>query len=1029
MLTEWSLKNRVAVVVLCIVTVVAGTLAYLGLSRLEDPEFTIKDALVVTSYPGASAEEVEQEVTDKLETAIQEMGQLKEIQSMSTRGRSIITASMEDRYDKSSLPQVWDELRRKVNDAQGSLPNGAGPSAVVDDYGDVFGVYFALYGPEYTYQELKEVADFLRRELLQVQDVAKVSLAGLRQEAVYVEFERARMAYLGLTEQQIVGELMEHNVATDAGRVRVGDDYLVLTPTQVIHSVDDFESIPIAGPTSQKQIYLRDVGRVRRGYVEPSSSVLLYDGHSAIGIGISTKSGGNVVELGAAVQQRLADLEHEIPLGMELGVVNYQAEDVTKAISGFLENLAQAVGIVVLVLLLFMGLRSGLIIGFVLLLTILATFVVMGQQAVSLERISLGALVIALGMLVDNAIVVIDGMLVRISAGEDGEQAARTVCTQTARPLLIATAIAILAFAAIGTSEDVTGEFCRSLYTVVLVSMSLSWVTAMTITPLLGVWFLKAPAQQGDAAREGGFLRGYKRFVRGCLRLRWLTIGVVGLVFAASLTGFKYVDQSFFPAATKPQCFVHLWTPEGSHIDYTEEVAKEVAEYLGTFRGVSHVTTMVGQGMPRYVLTLVPEKSNSSYAQLVIDVEDAEAITPMLREVEVHLGEKYADVLAYGAQHELGPSAIGKVQARFYGNDADVLRDLGQQTAAIFERDGDARAVRTDWRQPVKVVAPVLMPEVANLNGITRSRVTNAISETFSGVTAGRYREGDELLPIIVRAPAQYRQSIDELNNIQIYSAAAGRKMPLRDVVSGFDVRFEDPIIMRYNRQRSLTVFADPTFGTANSMLERVRPQVAALALPDGYSMSWEGEYKKSSDAQGPLAEAMPVFISLMILLCVVLFNSIKHTVIIWACVPLSVIGITTGLLLTGQPFGFMALLGALSLIGMLIKNVIVLLDEIDVQRAAGVLPLQAIVDSGASRLRPVGMAASTTALGMLPLFTDAFFASLAVTIVGGLLVATVLTVVVVPVLYAIVYRVSSAEPLAPVSRQDRDTGLRAASG
>ncbi|MDH3213641.1 MAG: efflux RND transporter permease subunit, partial [Myxococcales bacterium] len=459
-LSAFSIRNRVFTLVLTVAMIGGGLVSFENLSRLEDPEFTIKDALVITPYPGASAREVEEEVTDTLETAAQALGQLKEIESKSDRGFSSLTVTIQDKYDRDKLPQVWDELRRKIGDAQADLPPGAGPSRVVDDYGDVFGVFFAVYGNEYSYAELKQVVDLLRRELLLVQDVAKIETYGEFVEAIYVAPNRDRMSQLGIPTSAVVDALQQKNIAADAGRVKVGPEFITIVPTGLITSLEDFESLLIA-PGSERQIYLRDVARVWRDYVEPPSTVLRYDGEAAIGMGISTVSGGNVVVMGEALKRRLQELLPQIPLGIRLGLISVQSEAVTQAIGGFVVSLLEAVAIVIVVLLFFMGLRSGLLIGFVLFLTICGTFIFMAPMGVALERISLGALIIALGMLVDNAIVIVDGVLVRVQRGQDAEEAANEVVGQSALPLLGATVVAILAFAAIGTSDDATGEFCR----------------------------------------------------------------------------------------------------------------------------------------------------------------------------------------------------------------------------------------------------------------------------------------------------------------------------------------------------------------------------------------------------------------------------------------------------------------------------------------------------------------------------------------------------------------------------------------
>jgi multidrug efflux pump subunit AcrB len=1008
-IAEASIKNRVVTLTFAVVMLVGGIQAFNGLSRLEDPEFTIKDALVITPYPGASAAEVEEEVTDHIEIAVQQLGQLDEIESRSTRGMSNLTVSIKKQYDKNSLPQVWDELRRKVGDAQSGLPPGAGPSLVVDDFGDVYGVFVAVYGEEYSYAELKDVIDLLRRELLLVQDVAKIDTYGEFVEAIYVELERDRMAELGIPTDAIIRELKNKNIATSAGRVKVGPEFISIVPTGELDSVEDFESVLIS-PGESRQIFLRDVARVWRGYVEPPENLMRYDGKAAIGLGISTVSGGNVVTMGEALGKRMDELLPQLPLGIDLGLVSIQSQAVTEAISGFVVSLIQAVVIVIAVLLVFMGLRSGLLIGFVLVLTIAGTFIFMGPWGVALERISLGALIIALGMLVDNAIVVVDGMLIRIQKGEDPEAAAAAVVNQTSMPLLGATIVAILAFAAIGTSDDSTGEFCRSLFQVVFISLGLSWITAVTVTPLLGVMFLKPPRNSnGDAdPYDSGFYRGYQGFLRSCIRARWVTVAAVVGVFFASLWGFGYVDQSFFPPSTRPQFMIDLWMPMGTHIDDTTRAVEKAEEYLHQQEGVEHVNALVGQGALRFILTYTPEKQDSSYAQLIVDVDDSRRIPALSSQVERDFQDLLPDALVYGYPFELGPGANGKIRARFSGPDPAILRGLADEAMAIFHADSNAKAIRTDWRQRVKVVEPVLAEKQANSNGITRTDVANTMLQAFQGASVGVYREGDLLLPIILRAPEAQRNNVASMQNLQIWSPAAQGMIPLRQVVSGFETRFEDEIIMRRDRKPTITVFGDPKSGPASVLFERLRPQIEAIELPPDYFLEWGGEYEDTANARGPLMASLPIFVGMMVLITITLFNTLKEPLIIWLCVPLALIGVTAGLLITRQPFGFMALLGFLSLMGMLIKNAVVLIDEIRLQKGETDSLLTAILNSGTSRLRPVAMAASTTALGMIPLLMDAFFVAMAVTIIFGLMFATLLTMVIVPVLYAIFYGASS---------------------
>jgi len=577
-----AIKNRIVTLVLTIVMLFAGILSFDGMSRLEDPEFTFKDALSMPPSQAASAAEVEQEVSDYLEIAVQQLGQLDRVVSKSDRGLSTLTVTIKNSYNAETLPQVWDELRRKINDAAKDLPQGVGQPIVIDDFGDVYGVFLAVTSDGYSFAELKKYVDLLRRELLLVEDVAKITTYGERTEAIYISFDHDQMSQLGLQAQKIVDELMQMRQIADAGRVRVGKEFISFEPSGGLDTIAEFEAFIIRG-SGGEQIRLRDVAEVRRTYVEPQNTILRYDGKMSIGLGISTISGGNVVTMGNGLRDRLIALEDQRPVGIDFGIISLQSEAVAEAISGFTASLLQAVVIVILVLLLFMGLRSGLLIGAVLLVTIVGSFIFLNPMGVALERISLGALIIALGMLVDNAIVVVDGILTRLQKGEDAKSAASAVVKQSAWPLLGATIIAILAFAAIGTSNDSTGEFCRSLFQVVMVSLLLSWVTAVTITPLLCVMFLKPPAQkeaQSDPYSQGFYLK-YKAFLSLCIRRRYLTSVLVAAMFGSALWGFSFVDQSFFPASSRPQFMLDVWLPQGREINETTARIEEIEDYLG----------------------------------------------------------------------------------------------------------------------------------------------------------------------------------------------------------------------------------------------------------------------------------------------------------------------------------------------------------------------------------------------------------------------------------------------------------------
>jgi multidrug efflux pump subunit AcrB len=1045
-IAEWSIRKSLIVWVLTLLTVAVGAKSFFQLAWLEDPEFTIKDAIIVTPYPGGSAAEVEAEVTNVIEKAVQELGQLKYVISRSSRGMSEVQVSIKDKYDKQTLPQVWDELRRKVSDAQSKLPPGAARSVVNDDFGDVYGIYVAVVGDGYSAKDLHEVAKFLQRELLLASDVKRVALYGVQPEAVYVEMNRGKMSEFGVSPEEIFAALAAKNLVAPAGHLTIGQEYIPVNPTGAFTSEQQFGELLIHGHGGRddRLVLLQDVAQIRRGYKDPPDAMLRINGRPAVGVGISTVQGGNVITMGESLKRRLATLKSQLPLGVDLEVISLQSQTVAESVRGFMVSLAEAVAIVVVVLLVFMGLRSGLIIGAVLFVTVMGTFIFMNLWGVTLERISLGALIIALGMLVDNAIVVTDGMRIKIQQGLDATAAAREVVGQTAMPLLAATIIAVLAFAAIGTSQDATGEFCRSLFQVILISLLFSWVTAVTTTPVLCKAFLtpRGGAQVREPGRDpyvGGFYALYRRFLSLSIRFRWFTVLVVAALFAGALVGFGSVKQSFFPDSTRGQFYVDFWFPEGTSIQETQRQLLPVERYLQAKQGVTQIATMVGGGQLRFLLTYTPEKRNNAFAQVVVSVDDYRRIKTLAREVQKELGAMLPQAVVNTRLFVLGPSKGGKIQLRISGPDPQVLRRLADQAEAIMAADPAAMAVRNEWGNMVKVVRPELAEAQARRLGIDRPDLARYMAIAVEGERVGVYRERDELLPIVVRLPESERVDLDNLGAIPVWSPAAQQMIPADQLVRRFATGFENPNLWRRDRTTMLTLHADVSAGLPSEMFARIKApieqalgvDVAAklgvdveaaqwdartLAVKDGdvlplkglpgYSIAWGGEAEDSARANASIGGYVPIFFGLMVLMVIILFNSIKKTLVIWLTVPMALIGVTLGLLLFDQPFGFMALLGLMSLSGMLIKNAIVLVDQIDAELADGKTPWEAVINSGVSRLIPVSMAAGTTILGMAPLVTDAFFVAMAVTIMFGLGFATVLTLVFVPVLYAIIFRV-----------------------
>ncbi|HHG3116621.1 TPA: efflux RND transporter permease subunit VmeI [Vibrio parahaemolyticus] len=1014
-IAAYFIRNRVISWMVSLIFLIGGIAAFFGLGRLEDPAFTIKDAMVVTSYPGATPQQVEEEVTYPLEKAIQQLTYVDEVNSISNRGLSQITVTMKNNYGPDDLPQIWDELRRKVNDLKVTLPPGVNEPQVIDDFGDVYGILLAVTGDGYSYKELLDYVDYLRRELELVDGVSKVSVSGQQQEQVFIEVSMKKLSSIGLSPNTVFNLLSTQNIVSDAGAIRIGDEYIRIQPTGEFQSVDELGDLLITESGAQGLIFLKDVAEIKRGYVEVPSNIINFNGSLALNVGVSFAQGVNVVEVGKAFDRRLAKLKYQQPVGVEISEIYSQPKEVDKSVSGFVISLAQAVGIVIIVLLFFMGLRSGLLIGLILLLTVLGTFIFMKYLAIDLQRISLGALVIALGMLVDNAIVVVEGILIGTQKGRTRLQAATDIVTQTKWPLLGATVIAVTAFAPIGLSEDSTGEYCGTLFTVLLISLMLSWFTAISLTPFFADIFFKGQKiKQGEGEENdpynGIIFVAYKKFLEFCMRRAWLTVVVLIVGLGASVYGFTLVKQSFFPSSTTPIFQLDVWLPEGTDIRATNDKLKELESWLAEQEHVDHITTTAGKGLQRFMLTYAPEKSYAAYGEITTRVDNYEALAPLMARFRDHLKANYPEINYKLKQIELGPGGGAKIEARIIGSDPTVLRTIAAQVMDIMYADPGATNIRHDWRERTQVLEPQFNESQARRYGITKSDVDDFLSMSFSGMTIGLYRDGTTLMPIVARLPEDERIDIRNIEGMKIWSPAQSEFIPLQQVTMGYDMRWEDPIIVRKNRKRMLTVMADPDIlgeETASTLQKRLQPQIEAIQMPPGYSLEWGGEYESSGDAQESLFTTMPMGYLFMFLITVFLFNSIKEPLIVWLTVPLALIGVTTGLLALNTPFGFMALLGFLSLSGMVLKNGIVLLDQIEIEMKSGKEAYDAVVDAAVSRVRPVCMAAITTILGMIPLLPDIFFKPMAVTIMFGLGFATILTLIVVPVLYRLFHKVS----------------------
>lgn len=1011
---EFAIKNRLISFSVLLGCLIGGWLAYENLPRFEDPEFTIRAAQVITQYPGATAEEVANEVTEPLESAMQQMQEVEEVQSVSSAGLSRITVNFKFAFSptKSDLQGIYTKLRNKMGDAQSSLPQGAAKIIVNDDFGDVFGLFFMLTGEGYSPAEMYQYAKELRTDLLTVDDVGKVVINGVQSEAIYVEVSRQRANALGVSVNQIFDDLSQQNSVVSGGSVRVGNKRMVIAPTGQVNSLESIKNIVVSTATTGTLVYLKDVARVTREYQDPPMAIVRYNGRPALGIGIANVLGGNVSKMGKGIDLKLEEGLSRRPVGMEVLDYYHQGKVVDVAVLDFAKNVLAALLIVLVTLLIFMGFKSAIIIGALLIFTIAATLMVMSFVGLPMHRISLGALIIALGMLVDNAIVVVDGILVGVKAGRKKLEVAKDIVSRTQWPLLAGTVVGILAFAPIGLTPGDMREFAGHLFWVVMISLMFSWLFAITAVPLLtDLMFKEEIGTQAIVKPEGKFARTYKDFMRKVLNLRWIVVASVFGMFAVSIWGFQFVKSGFFPASTTPQIVVDYWLPEGTDFSETKKDVLNIETYLSGVEGITDIQSLVGSGALRYSLVYGPEAPNSSYGHFLLKVADQKLIPDLLSKIQNHIDQNYPDSQSKVWRFQLGPGGGSKLEVAFSGPDPLVLRRLANEAKAILASDGEAISIKDDWRQQVPVIQPRYSELRGRRLGISREDLASALQLNYSGSNVGVYREKEIQIPIVTRPPAAERQGVDGMGSIQVFSSVTGKSVPLIEVVDGFETVWVNANLKRVDRVWTIKAQADPIPSVlASVVFERVKPQIEAIDLPNGYAMKWGGEQGDSAEATGNLMSAIPMGILAMFAVVVLLFNALRQPIIIWLVVPLALIGVVAGLLITNTALEFMAMLGLLSLSGLLIKNAIVLVDQMDIEIREGKPRFDAIIDSAFSRVRPVMMGALTTVLGVLPLLTDAFFQSMAVVLMFGLSFATVLTLIVVPALYAIFFRVKSSE-------------------
>jgi len=1069
---RWAFKNSKLVSFLIAVLVMGGIFAYYDMSKLEDPELKVRQALIVGVYPGASAHQVELELVDPLEKNIRQMSSVYTVQSNCFADMCIMNVELQSTVPENELEQQWDLLRRKVNAT--TLPQGVRSVTVRDDFGDVFGMFYAITGEGLTDRELSDYAEFIKRELGTIEGVGRIDIYGKRTECINVSLRQDKMGNLGVSPVEVLQTLNGQNESVYSGYYHAGDHRIRVTVNDKYRTVEDIASLIIQGH-EQDQVRLSDLADVTMDYDKPIRASLQYDGQTALGISIAAREGTDITKIGKAVQKRMNQLQAErLPAGVEFHKVFFQPERVQDALSTFLVNLVESVLLVVFVLIFTMGLRSGLMIGAELVVIVLGSIMVLYTQEGTLQRVSLGSFILAMGMLVDNAIVIVDGILVDRAAGKPRLEALTDIGRKTAMPLLGATLIAILAFLPIFMSPDTTGVYVRDLFIVIAVSLMLSWILALVHMPLMaGRYFyrkkrefrilkhhrfqpkkddtepdeeMEADTNANDAPRaqqeteetlySGRFYRILRSFLEFCLGHRWSVLAVLVAMLVCSALCYQFLPQGFFPDMTYNQLYMEYKLPEGTEESRVQRDLDSIQAILRQCPDVTHITASTGGTPSRYNLVRSIATPSLSYGELIIDFTSADALVANLEDLQSRISERFPDAYVklkrYNLMYKKYP-----IEAQFSGPDPAVLHQLADSCRAAMLRTGAVRLITTDWSPQVPTLMVDYNQQNARQLGLSRTEVGTTLLAATDGIPVGSFFEGIHSQPIYVNTLDANGNPIEDLNEANVFNllpnvngvlnretleqlvmgkinqAELLQRMltttPLRQVGSGISVAWEDPLVIRFNGQRAQRVQCSPVEGMGTEAARKVvEKELMKMKLPEGYTLSWAGEKEASDQSMKYLFKNFPLAIILMIAILIMLFKDFKIPTILFSCIPMILIGVIPAVLISGKTFGFVAIVGVLGLIGMMLKNGIVLMDEIQLEISEGKEPHQALIDSSLSRLRPVMMAAATTILGMVPLLPDAMFGSMAATIMGGLFMGTIITLLIIPVLYALFFRIKN---------------------